>query len=469
MASKQGNIELITLQPLGHVPSCPHGPTLLFERWDYQSKKPRRFYACSAFRDRKECSFFQWEDAPSKNLMSLHQTMPQFLHKVLRKRYIKFKKLPKNNRNVCCTCSMLLLDNEVTEHREKNHVIKKNVLLKELRWPSLLFTPLDDNKTFAQYLFSKSTIDFIIKTLHQLGYSHILCVGTPRIHEAVQNIRKLGDRSMSSMLLDLDERYAQFFPPALFTKYNMFNHHFFDAEGETRVRQFVGEDVDHVILITDPPFGGMVEALASSFLKLSQMRNSFINDEQDSLMPIVWFFPYFMESRILKQLPALAMLDYKVDYDNHNLFNNQHKKKGSPVRIFTNIPQAQFVLPPEEGYWFCQSCKRFSSQENKHCEDCDSCTSKDGTTYTHCYACMRCVKSSRIHCQKCKKCELKTHVCGQSVSAGCHICGDVSHKRRECPQRAVLNSEDSRNIKRAVKRKQSASPAAGRVKKHKRR
>lgn len=29
-----------------------------------------------------------------------------------------------------------------------------------------------------------------------------------RIHEAVQNIRKLGDRSISSMLLDLDERYV---------------------------------------------------------------------------------------------------------------------------------------------------------------------------------------------------------------------------------------------------------------------
>lgn len=75
---------------------------------------------------------------------------------------------------------------------------------------------------------------------------------------------------------------AQFFPPSLFTKYNMFNHHFFDEGGETRVRQFVGEDVDHVIIVTDPPFGGMVEALASSFLKLSQMRNSCKTDEQGS-------------------------------------------------------------------------------------------------------------------------------------------------------------------------------------------
>lgn len=44
---------------------------------------------------------------------------------------------------------MLLLGSEVTEHKEKNHVLKSNVLLKELRWPSVLFTPLDNNKTFA--------------------------------------------------------------------------------------------------------------------------------------------------------------------------------------------------------------------------------------------------------------------------------------------------------------------------------
>ena len=37
------------------------GPMLLFERY-FESKSPRRFYSCSASRDRKECNFFQWED-----------------------------------------------------------------------------------------------------------------------------------------------------------------------------------------------------------------------------------------------------------------------------------------------------------------------------------------------------------------------------------------------------------------------
>lgn len=38
------------------------GPTLLFEKVGKGGEKGRRFYACSACRDRKDCKFFQWED-----------------------------------------------------------------------------------------------------------------------------------------------------------------------------------------------------------------------------------------------------------------------------------------------------------------------------------------------------------------------------------------------------------------------
>lgn len=53
----------------------------------------------------------------------------------------------------------------------------------------------------------------------------------------------------------------------------------------------------------------------------------------------MWMFPYFMESQILNSLPDFNMLDYKVDYVNHSLFQDGPKgrKYGSPVRIFTNI------------------------------------------------------------------------------------------------------------------------------------
>lgn len=90
-------------------------------------------------------------------------------------------------------------------------------------------------------------------------------------------------------------------------------------------------------------------------------------------MPMVWTFPYFLEPRILECLPSLTMLDYQVrtpgeacrpdillagcygflqvDYDNHPLYKRgETARKRSPVRIFTNIPARDFVLPEEEGY-----------------------------------------------------------------------------------------------------------------------
>lgn len=46
-----------------------------------------------------------------------------------------------------------------------------------------------------------------------------------------------------------------------------------------------------------------------------------------------------MESQLHNYMPDLQMLDYKVEYDNHPLFQNGPKgrKQGSPVRIFTNV------------------------------------------------------------------------------------------------------------------------------------
>jgi hypothetical protein len=46
------------------------------------------------------------------------------------------------------------------------------------------------------------------------------------------------------------------------------------------------------------------------------------------------------------------MIFLQVDYDNHALFKGEKgRKKGSPVRIFTNLPAKQIVLPESEGYW----------------------------------------------------------------------------------------------------------------------
>jgi len=441
MAANTGNIDLIQSRDLSRHPFCTHGPTLLFKRYDTGKGESRSFYACSAFRNKKDCDFFRWADEKYKEGRDNVKRDTLITHHLQRKRYHKFKKLPRCGRHVCCSCGLLMLPGDHVNHKPPDHVLRCRVGLKLLKRPSELFVPLENNKTFAQYLFSKKSVEFIMETLERLCFSSILCVGTPRIHEAVQQKSKAGQTSLKSFLLDLDERHGQLYPPSKYAKYNMFNNHFFEDSGQENAFNFLKDGKHNTVIITDPPFGGMVDALVASFLKLSSVLNNYkqqLCQDQENIStsertPILWFFPYFMESRIVSQYPGMTMLDYKVDYDNHNLYKNEKKQKGSPVRIFTNIPPEKFVLPKDQGYWFCNDCKRYSSKENVHCDACRSCTSKDGTTYVHCDICMRCVKPSKVHCYTCMICDLKDHVCGRKAKTGCHICGNMDHKRRDCP------------------------------------
>ncbi|CAG2223925.1 rRNA N6-adenosine-methyltransferase ZCCHC4 [Mytilus edulis] len=307
------------------------------------------------------------------------------------------------------------------------HETKSSIDDDTIMKPSRLFKPLDNNKTYAQYLFSESTIQFTIDVLKKMEISKVLCVGAPRIHEAIQSDR-VNHSKLESLLLDLDYRYQQIYPPEKFCRYNMFNHYFFnDTTSETVFTNFLIESDD--------------KRCHSNRSTIWRSRSV-----EDKELPVLWFFPYFMEKRIVDCLPQYSMLDYKVctqysmldykvDYDNHALFRGDVKKHGSPVRIFTNVSPSQIELPSSEGYWYCSECKRYSGPENVHCQMCDSCTSKDGRTYSHCFKCERCVKPSKVHCDKCGICQLKDHKCGQIKGKGCHICGNLSHKRKDCPNK----------------------------------
>lgn len=111
-------------------------------------------------------------------------------------------------------------------------------------------------------------------------------------------------------------------------------------------------------MITDPPFGGRIEPLAKTIHSMWSLynrlreENSLIRNGKSTLhkrnhvlkkpettFPVFFIFPYFMEPKIKHYLPEFRMSDYKVDYDNHPLFNDGPKgrKQGSPVRIFTNV------------------------------------------------------------------------------------------------------------------------------------
>ncbi|XP_063165987.1 rRNA N6-adenosine-methyltransferase ZCCHC4 isoform X3 [Candoia aspera] len=279
-----------------------------------------------------------------------------------------------------------------------------------------------------------------------------------RLHELIQlEASPKGKISMKSLLLDIDFRYSLFYPEEDFCHYNMFNHCFFAGEAASRVcEEFLQQDQGRdVVMVADPPFGGLVEALASSFQKLTAMWSPAKGaDSANKELPILWIFPYFFESRILEFFPSFTMLDYQVDYDNHALY--KHGKKGrkqSPVRIFTNLSPSSIVLPAEEGYRFCSVCQRYVSSENQHCDICNSCTSKDGRHWAHCNLCKKCVKPSWIHCSICDRCAIPSHPCKEAHS-GCFICGEATHKRTACPnrQRSRRVDQDSKRAKQKKKK-----------------
>lgn len=447
------------------APSCPHGPTLLFEPVCQEGSKRRRFYACSACRDRKDCNFFQWEDDKVSEARRLAREeenkskLPHFTQKEYCHRYKKFLSLPSYEKKFCVECQLLLLPGEHEAHLTHTPT---EVTPAQLQRPSVLLRPLDNKKSNAQYLFTDRTAHFILNTLTRLGYNKVLCVGTPRLHELIklQNLEKK-ENSIKSLLLDIDFRYAQFYSQEEFCHYNMFNHHFFGGEAPRSVLQnFLSEcDGDRAVLVADPPFGGLVKPLANSFSLISQTwRKLQSSDSTVAEMPMIWTFPYFFEPRILECLPSFTMLDYQVDYDNHPLYKHgKTGRKQSPVRLFTNISPRDMVLPKEEGYRLCSVCERYVWSLNKHCPTCNVCPSKDGRTWKHCSVCQKCVKPSWKHCESCGRCALPDHPCGLSEhQQGCFNCGSLKHKRKGCPHKDTHRINKSK--KKAGKVMASSGP-----------
>ncbi|XP_074722030.1 rRNA N(6)-adenosine-methyltransferase ZCCHC4 isoform X2 [Strix uralensis] len=429
-----GGLALLGLAP--SAPSCPHGPALLFVKTSQGKEEGRRFYACSACRDRRDCNFFQWEDekvsearlAAREEYNRNHQ--PSFTHRQNVERYENFVLLPLSKRRFCQECQQLLLPSEWEKHSD--HQFLCDISTAQLKSPSQLLYPLENKKTNAQYLFADRSCQFLLDLIIDLGFRQVLCVGTPR--------------------------YSQFYTEDEFCHYNMFNHYFFGGEASRETcRKFLYQDNgERVIMVTDPPFGGLVGALASSFKKLMSMwKKTEKEGHNNQEMPVFWIFPYFFESRILDYFPSFSMMDYQVDYDNHALYKyGKTGRRQSPVRIFTNLTPSMIVLPVEEGYRFCAICQRYVSSGNQHCEICNSCTSKDGRRWKHCVLCKKCVKPSWFHCNNCNCCALQNHTC-EKTDAGCFVCGKAGHKRSTCPSLSCTRTAyqgDEKQRKKTLKR-----------------
>ncbi|XP_063976689.1 rRNA N6-adenosine-methyltransferase ZCCHC4 [Diachasmimorpha longicaudata] len=434
-------------------PQCVHGPTLLFGR--RVNGEIKQYYACSACRDRKLCSFYLektdkltkiqkngWREESKKFIQ-------QYNH---RKYFLRLNEIMSErpeNRCYCHTCGRLFFLNEITKH--KDHDLITGVTDDQLKNPTKILKALSDPKKEAQYMFSEKATADVVDLLIGAGAKHVLCIGAPRIHEYITQ----NHEEMTSLLLDFDGRYHNFFGPLSFCWYNLFNHHFFTEESHQVFKDFLTQDNGkNMFLVCDPPFGGRVEFMSQTIKSITDSHRTFNKLDNDEILKIFFIFPYFMESIMQNKsnprgldggLKDLKMSDYKVDYENHPLFvtGSSGRKYGSPVRIFTNVSLNLLKLP-EDGYKWCKRCNKWVARENKHCKLCKSCTSKDGRRYRHCKICNRCVKPTWKHCDKCERCVLEKHVCGikPKITGECFKCRGTDHIAKDCP-----NDESSKKRK----------------------
>jgi len=477
---------------------CPHGPMLLFVK----RKDGRSYYACSASRDRKLCPFFLFADkkAPSAETLKVWrglidaETAVGAASESHAKRMKRVKSLPPSDRVFCreSSCSDFVFPEEVNQHQ--NHRLTKKVTDRQLRRPMELLAPLEDPKLNAQFIFDDKSVAVVAKILADLKLHRVICLGAPKVHEVIK-----GKDNFQSYLLDIDTRFQRLLSPHTFARFNMFNAHFFSPAGEQSFAKFLSSCEEPPVIIVDPPFGGRVQPLFATLRRISALwlearqlsrdspeaKSSAIDDDDanpnlDYLLPVFWAFPYFLEGSVQKERPEFKMLDFKLQYRNHPLFqsaksndgkntgnnnnnnnNNNPSKKGSPIRLFTNV-KPSLVRLPEPEHRFCSSpgCNRWVARENRHCAKCHCCPSKDGSTYNHCDVCQKCVKPSRVHCDDCGRCELPKHYCAAKKVEGdeedeeeeegkevkmdsndgnegderCFNCGNTGHKRRHCPQ-----------------------------------
>ncbi|CAH0390164.1 unnamed protein product [Bemisia tabaci] len=311
-------------------PECPHGPTLLFSR----GVEARRFYACSAYRDRKYCDFFLWEDdkiTEGKKLawsIARDKLRPKLKYNKLNTVLGEVKKASPSRRGYCNTCCCLFVSEGVNS-AHKSHDVITSISDYSLSHPSELIRLQESAKKESQFLFSPSTVGCFVSGLTSLNVEKLIFIGTPSLKENCQ---------LPSLLLDIDHRYASFYDSTEFLWFNMSNFHFFSDNGLDSLKKFVA--TSKCAIVVDPPFGALLEPISTSLSKI-------ISECNLSKPPVLLVLPYFMEKQVSNYFPDLIMLDYEVNYINHKKFNAGGRKQGSPVRIFTNVKK--FPLPKSDG------------------------------------------------------------------------------------------------------------------------
>ena len=131
---------------------------LLFERFYRDGRVPQRFYTCSAARDRKDCSFFQWE---GEKVSDVRKMAHKEIVKASRELFLEACERYKNIIHVsddflkeqclfCHSCDLLFLPKEIEKHLS-HHYEQAGDLSK----PTAIIRPRENEKTQAvsPYIF----------------------------------------------------------------------------------------------------------------------------------------------------------------------------------------------------------------------------------------------------------------------------------------------------------------------------
>ncbi|MCP9257220.1 hypothetical protein DINM_000457, partial [Dirofilaria immitis] len=327
------------LDPIGYqLPSCSHGPCLLFERRTQQTTE--KFFACAVYRSQKRCSFRLniSSETTSSNLNSdvMNVATTSFGYATIRK---KVNLLRTRNEKIyyCVTCNDVFSLSHV-------HPIKGPFGIASLRRPSQLFSAHIRNDSESQYWFAEESLTVLVNAVEKSGCDGILCIGTPTIFEHFQS-HKLLRQKTKSFLLDIDARFVPFFRSSHFAVYSMLTNHFYDPKVFKKLSHFwINPSFDNNMR---SPFGVFVEALTNS---IRQLREQFFTCSVGKLKIII-VLPVFVGKRFLN-CSDFHMLDYR----NNTLM---------------------FKKPPQS----------FQANTCKHCSKCGRCVK---STYKHCLLCDRC-------------------------------------------------------------------------------
>ena len=265
------------------------------------------------------------------------------------------------------------------------------------------FKTRTNDKGQGQYFFDKETIGVI--TRNMVPGEKIILLGCPTL------LIPMIELNFDAVLLDIDERFENIFPSKYFKRFNMTNCHFLSDNDEAWFRKFRDKG-DKVTVISDPPFGMMVNVLMRTINLLCKNGGIYV------------FFPWFNDSRFHDN--QLRMSDYKVRYEKHSKMN-----RNNTVRIFSNRLQS-FKLG--DGYKYCSQCLRYVSNDQFHCKKCDSCCDRSGRGVKHCQKCKLCTVKSHQHCDKCNQCKPKDHICVKKTVLKCFSCNKVGHMEKDCHQ-----------------------------------